>query len=690
MIKRLIALLKSDTLRLEAEDIADALWLAGHWSQAEGPAMGAASQPEAPDAHGAARGGAAPSSSPLHSATSPGAVFAAPRGQSAQPLGASHRGRPLKTPLPPALRGRLRLGRALRPLKRTVNSAVSRVLDETASAERIASTGMMVPVLKPARERWLHVDVVFDDAASMDIWRPLILELQHLLEGSGIFRTVRTWRLAGGVQGPVCVYAGLEGRRLRGDQGRRPNEVGSAPGRQLIIVVSDCASSSWTNGDVAMVMRQWHQRSHVLVLQVLPQWLWERTALGAALPLRLAPDLSSPQRWRYTLPAEAIESRDGLRGIPIPLAGLDQASLLAWSQAFTGAQGRTVRGYLLEPDSPAYALQAELAAEQRALPAQERVERFRASASPLARRLAALLAAAPVITLPLIRMIQETLLPESTHTHCAEVLLSGLLRVVRPDVEAQEAGERLYDFVDDATRGLVLAPLPLSTSAAVFDSISRYVDQHSGHTTRNVIAALRDPDGSHELRLDEASRPFAVVSAALLRRLGGPYRGLAERLERELGAPQAPAPDQAAPPARPAASQAAEAASPQARWRRTPRVMVVEDDPATRRLYRFLLTSSGYEVTEAEDGIDAMEKHKRSPVDLIITDINMPRMGGVDLTMTLRQNQSDVYIIMVAAFSTPETEKRAFRAGVNEYLTKPFDFEELERRVQSFFSRQRT
>lgn len=118
-----------------------------------------------------------------------------------------------------------------------------------------------------------------------------------------------------------------------------------------------------------------------------------------------------------------------------------------------------------------------------------------------------------------------------------------------------------------------------------------------------------------------------------------------------------------------------------------PTIMVVEDDPATRRLYRFLLRNSGYDVIEAEDGIDALEKLAVHDCDVIITDMNMPRMGGIEFVRTLRQNRSQVYVIMVTAFGTPDTEKNAFRTGVNEYLTKPFDFDELERRLQNYFAR---
>lgn len=116
-------------------------------------------------------------------------------------------------------------------------------------------------------------------------------------------------------------------------------------------------------------------------------------------------------------------------------------------------------------------------------------------------------------------------------------------------------------------------------------------------------------------------------------------------------------------------------------------IMIVEDDAATRRLYRFLLRNSGYDVIEAEDGIDALEKLAVHDCDVVITDMNMPRMGGIELVRTLRQNQSQVYVILVTAFGTPDTEKNALRAGVNEYLTKPFDFDELERRLQLYFSR---
>jgi two-component system, chemotaxis family, chemotaxis protein CheY len=117
----------------------------------------------------------------------------------------------------------------------------------------------------------------------------------------------------------------------------------------------------------------------------------------------------------------------------------------------------------------------------------------------------------------------------------------------------------------------------------------------------------------------------------------------------------------------------------------TPHVLIVEDDAATRRLYKFLLTNGGYTVLEAEDGVMALEQLERHHCDLVITDMNMPRMDGMELIQAIRRDYASIYVIMITAFGTPDTEKQALRIGANDYLAKPFDFEELERRVRMFF-----
>lgn len=117
----------------------------------------------------------------------------------------------------------------------------------------------------------------------------------------------------------------------------------------------------------------------------------------------------------------------------------------------------------------------------------------------------------------------------------------------------------------------------------------------------------------------------------------------------------------------------------------TPYVLIVEDDAATRRLYKFLLTNGGYAVLEAEDGIAALEQLAKNDCELVITDMNMPRMDGMELIRAIRRDYANTYVILITAFGTPDTEKQALRMGANDYLAKPFDFEDLERRVRTFF-----
>jgi two-component system chemotaxis response regulator CheY len=116
-----------------------------------------------------------------------------------------------------------------------------------------------------------------------------------------------------------------------------------------------------------------------------------------------------------------------------------------------------------------------------------------------------------------------------------------------------------------------------------------------------------------------------------------------------------------------------------------PTVLIVEDDAATRRLYKFLLTNGGYLVLEAEDGLAAVELLAQNHCSLVITDMNMPRMDGMELIKHIRSVYGDLYVILITAFGTPDTEKNALRIGANDYLSKPFEFEELEGRVRAFF-----
>lgn len=119
------------------------------------------------------------------------------------------------------------------------------------------------------------------------------------------------------------------------------------------------------------------------------------------------------------------------------------------------------------------------------------------------------------------------------------------------------------------------------------------------------------------------------------------------------------------------------------------RILVAEDDKAARRLMEDILADNGYEPLGAGDGLEALEALDHKHIDLMIVDVMMPRMDGCALTRELRENGWTLPILMVTAKVTQEDKKRGFRLGVDDYMTKPVDEEELLLRVAALLRRSR-
>ncbi|MEL6260057.1 MAG: response regulator [Cyanobacteria bacterium J06626_6] len=114
-------------------------------------------------------------------------------------------------------------------------------------------------------------------------------------------------------------------------------------------------------------------------------------------------------------------------------------------------------------------------------------------------------------------------------------------------------------------------------------------------------------------------------------------------------------------------------------------VLVVDDDNNIRRLLRQELETEGYLVSEAKDGVAALESIKQALPDLIITDVMMPRLDGFDLTAVLKTNPETTNIPTII-LSIVEDIERGFRLGVDRYLTKPIDVDELLSSVESLLT----
>ena len=106
-------------------------------------------------------------------------------------------------------------------------------------------------------------------------------------------------------------------------------------------------------------------------------------------------------------------------------------------------------------------------------------------------------------------------------------------------------------------------------------------------------------------------------------------------------------------------------------------ILIVDDDKNTRKLMRVVLEAERYTVSTAENGENALAVMDKEHIDLVIVDIMMPVMDGYDFTEALRQADINLPILMVSARQLPIDRKHGFIVGIDDYLTKPFDEEEL-------------
>src|SRR6187399_3165432 len=107
------------------------------------------------------------------------------------------------------------------------------------------------------------------------------------------------------------------------------------------------------------------------------------------------------------------------------------------------------------------------------------------------------------------------------------------------------------------------------------------------------------------------------------------------------------------------------------------RVLVVDDEAATRAALQGLLESQGYAVDQAANGAAALERLVELPPDVIVTDLDMPVMNGMQLLQALRERGYDVPVIVATSAAELRSAVEAMRAGATDYLTKPVDFDAL-------------
>ena len=116
------------------------------------------------------------------------------------------------------------------------------------------------------------------------------------------------------------------------------------------------------------------------------------------------------------------------------------------------------------------------------------------------------------------------------------------------------------------------------------------------------------------------------------------------------------------------------------------RILVVDDDPQIRRVMKATLVGHSYEVIEARSGEEALERIPQEMPNLVLLDMNMPGIGGLETCRTIRSG-SDIPVIILSVRNTEKDKVAALDAGADDYVTKPFGIEELLARIRAALRR---
>ncbi|MGR0187268.1 response regulator [Azospirillum aestuarii] len=113
------------------------------------------------------------------------------------------------------------------------------------------------------------------------------------------------------------------------------------------------------------------------------------------------------------------------------------------------------------------------------------------------------------------------------------------------------------------------------------------------------------------------------------------------------------------------------------------RVLVVDDEPPIRRFLRTTLTAQGYDIAEAEDGAGALEAVRRRPPDLLVLDLGLPGIDGLEVIRRLRADGVAAPIIVLSSRADEAGKVEALDLGADDYVTKPFGMDELLARIRA-------
>lgn len=120
------------------------------------------------------------------------------------------------------------------------------------------------------------------------------------------------------------------------------------------------------------------------------------------------------------------------------------------------------------------------------------------------------------------------------------------------------------------------------------------------------------------------------------------------------------------------------------------KVLIVDDEPALRKALRSSLTASGFDVSEARNGDEALAGLPQKPVDVVLLDINMPGVSGIEVCRRIRSLSDRTGIVMVTVRDSEEDKVQALEAGADDFITKPYRLREMIARLNAVLRRLKT
>ena len=117
-------------------------------------------------------------------------------------------------------------------------------------------------------------------------------------------------------------------------------------------------------------------------------------------------------------------------------------------------------------------------------------------------------------------------------------------------------------------------------------------------------------------------------------------------------------------------------------------ILIVDDEQSYRQLLTLVFQEEGHNLRTAMNGRQALELLAEVPAQVIVSDVKMPDMDGIELLRALRETQPDIGVILMTAFASVDTAREAFKLGADDFIQKPFDVEELKLIVRKTLEKQ--